>query len=310
MSTHWSPADPIAELRFALAEADTQTPAPGMRDRTLAAALSVRGPGMVVRPADHISGLEAFRRLASRLASLLAELDRVEWTRPTVRGLDVQGLVGHLIGVEHAFAAALHGDTSAADADHVETTRASARRQAGRPTGQTREEWVSAVERTVARAGDERERARPMRLHGLGLPLDAYLVARSFELWTHDEDIRRSTGRVLVDPDPETLTRMTDLAMALLPAGLSRTGEIVPEATARLVLTGPGGGSWDVPLRAQHVARARPGRRRDAHIVLDAAAFCRVVANRTDLAGSAAVVSAGAPVARTLFAAAATLAFD
>jgi uncharacterized protein (TIGR03083 family) len=310
VSTHWTPADPITELRFALAEADTQTPAAGLRDRMVAAAMLQRRPGMPVRPADHISGLQAFRRMASRLASLLTELDRDEWTQPAVRGLDVQGLVGHLIGVEDAFAAALHGDTSAAEADHVESTQPSALRHAGRPTAETRQEWVSAVERTIARAGDEPDIARPMRFHGIGLPLDAYLVARSFELWTHDEDIRRSTGRPLVDPDPETLTRMTDLAMTLLPAGVSRSGEIVADATARLVLTGPGGGSWDVPLRGERVARARPGRRCDAHVVVDVAAFCRVVANRSDLAGSGAVARADPEVARALFAGAAALAFD
>ena len=31
-------------------------------------------------------------------------------------------------------------------------------------------------------------------MHGMHLPLGALLVVRAFELWTHDNDIRRAAG--------------------------------------------------------------------------------------------------------------------
>ena len=310
MTTDWSSGDPIAELRFALAEAQSAAPARAFRDRLLSGAMAQRSPGMPARPSDFVSGAETMRRQTSRLAGLLAGLEPVEWARETVRGLDVQGLIGHLIGVEVAFAATLQGDVGAADADHVESTNAMALRQLGRPTGQTLRDWTLAVERTLALLDQETDHARPVRFHGFELALDAFLLIRSFELWTHEEDVRRATGRPLLDPEPETLNRMTDLATMLLPAGITRVGGAPEEVTARLVLTGPGGGAWDVPMQGGRVARATVGSRCEAHIVVDAAAFCRVVANRGDLERSGAVVTSDAALARTLFAGAAALALD
>jgi Mycothiol maleylpyruvate isomerase N-terminal domain len=310
MSTGRSPIDLLTELRFALAEADTETPSRHFRAGLLTAAMAKRAPGLSANPAAHVSGLEALRRMGSRLASLLTQLELGAWAKPTVRDLDVQGLVGHLIGVETAFAATLQGETAASEADHVESTQPSALRQRGRPPSQTLEEWSRSLERTIALAAAEVQPHRPVRFYGLGLGLDALLVARAFELWTHDEDIRRATGHALEDPDPETLRRMVELAAPLLPAGIAMTGASLTDVSARLVLTGPAGGTWDVLFRGRRVTRAKPGQGFDAHIVVDAAQFCRVAANRGDLVGSGAVVSSDLGAARTLFAGAAALALD
>ena len=50
-----------------------------------------------------------------------------------LRDLDVQGLVGHLTGVEEDVQRCLAGDPSVGQADHVESTQLAADRQAGRP---------------------------------------------------------------------------------------------------------------------------------------------------------------------------------
>jgi uncharacterized protein (TIGR03083 family) len=310
MSTDWSPVDPIAELRFALAEPDSQPPGRDFRHRLLGRAMSERKPGLPLHPAEHITGLETMRRLATRLTHLLNDLGAMNWAKATVRDLDVQQLVGHLIGVELAFAATLRGDAWAADADHVASTQPSALRQSARPPSDTIQEWTSAVADTIAYVEAEMDPATLIRFHGFALDLDSFLVARSFELWTHEEDIRRATGRELVDPDAETLSRMTALATALLPAGIALADPDRGDVRARLVLSGPGGGTWDVPLQGRAVVRAKPGQHCDSHVVVDAAAFCRVAANRADLARSGAIVSCGISVAETLFAGAAALALD
>lgn len=309
MTPEPSATDLVTELHFALAEADAETPVPGLRARVVGAAVDHRAPGFVVESAEHVPGAETLRRMGDRLSALLAELRDDEWTRPTVRGLDVSGLVGHLIGVERDFVAMLRGDRSVGDADHVGATRAAALAQAGRAPDETRDEWRAAFAETRALLDARPDMDREEAFHRIALPLDDLLVARAFELWTHDEDIRRATGRPVADPDPATLTRMTELATRLLPVGVALAGQSVPDVGVRLVLTGPGGGTWDVSFGGV-VSRARPDATFASRVVVDAAQFCRVAANRSDLTGSGAVVSDDARVAERLFAGAASLALD
>ncbi len=258
---------------------------------------------------DHISGVEAFARQTSVLRTLLADLAPPDWTLPTVRDLDVQELIGHLIGVELAFAMTLGGDESASDADHVASTQPAAEAQRGREPVESLHDWAAAVRVTLG-AVIGHDPAQPLRFHGIGLTLDALMVARAFEIWTHADDIRCAVGLAPADPDPETLTRMTDFATMLLPIGLLQSGQVIDDAHARLVLTGPGGGTWDVPLDGDQVRRAKAGARFDTHVVVDAAEFCRVIANRADLLRSGAIVRDDPRAAGALFAGAATLALD
>ena len=56
------------------------------------------------------------------------------------------------------------------------------------------------------------------------LPLNSLLVVRTFELWTHENDVRRATGLPPSVPDLVTLRLMTGLAVELLPHGMARAG--------------------------------------------------------------------------------------
>jgi len=69
-------------------------------------------------------------------------------------------------------------------------------------------------------------------------------VVRAFELWVHENDIRRAVGLPPSVPDAPVLRLMSDLAARLLPYA-ARTGLREP-VDVHLVLTGPGGGTWDV----------------------------------------------------------------
>jgi hypothetical protein len=83
---------------------------------------------------------DAFGRTADACHGLLCALRDEEWAAPARRGLDVQGLVGHLIGVEEDTHRCLSGDSEVARADHAESTRPAIARQAGRPGARTRGE--------------------------------------------------------------------------------------------------------------------------------------------------------------------------
>ena len=243
---------------------------PGLRERVLAASLRARDAGRPVPDAPEISAAEAFSRAASSFYTALCFLSDDDWRTPVLRDLNVQGLVGHLLGVEYDVHRALAGDPAVADADHVESTQAAAVRQAaGAPAG-TRAEWRHAADRTLdlVRSADGRA---VVALHGLRLPVRTLLIVRAFELWTHENDIRRAVGWAASVPDPSTLRLMTDLAAGLLPQAGAGLGEATD---VRLVLTGPGGGTWDVTVGSGPPAAA------SVAIVTDAVGFCRLAANR------------------------------
>src|SRR6185437_13238955 len=167
----------------------------------------------------------------------------------------------------------LVGDLLVADADHVESTQPAALRQVGRTPAQTRTEWREATQRTleiVQRSGDL---DRDIALHGMRPTLAVLLVIRAFELWTHENDVRQATELPLSVPDASTLRLMTALAARLVPFSADRAGQH-ERVDLHLVLTGPGGGTWDLEVgddASEPVAIS---------IITDAAGFCRLAANR------------------------------
>lgn len=292
-----------------------ESPAPplGLRERILAASLGIRPAGRATPVPEPIDAVEGFRRAASSFGGLLDDLGDLDWRRPALRGLDVQELIGHLIGVEGDVRRALSGDPAVAHLDHVADTQATVDRQRRRTGEQTRRDWTDAVARTIEAAATADQRA-VVAVHGVRLPAASLCVARTFELWTHGNDIRRATGRPAADPDASTVTLMTQLAVGLLPGAVNRMA-VVDGAFLRLVLTGPGGGTWQVPLgdgpvSADGAGSADAERRARIGIVADAVSFCRVVADRLPPADLERHVTGDAAVALAVLEAARTLALD
>jgi uncharacterized protein (TIGR03083 family) len=295
-----------AELDLALLPA-------GLRDRVLGASWQARPVGRPVPEVAVISPVEAFSRTADALYRTLCGLDEAVWCRPVLRGLDVQCLIGHLIGVEHDLVLSLTGDLEVARADHTESTWPTAIAQAGRPFDQTRADWRRAVDQTLELVRGRADLAGSglagaglageVALHGMRLPLGALLIVRAFELWTHDDDIRRVAGLPLTVPDRPTLRLMTELAAGLLPHATARMGQR-DRVGVHLVLTGPGGGTWDVA-----VGEDRPDSGA-VSIIADAVGFCRLVANRTGPAELEPVVIGSPRRAADILAAASSLALD
>jgi uncharacterized protein (TIGR03083 family) len=279
---------------------------PGLRDRILAGALSSRDAGRPVDPPPGISPQEAFQRTVRAMDALLTDLLDYEWTATALRGLTVQGLIGHLIGVERDFHNTVRGVVSGQPGagDHVGSTQGSALEQLGKSPDQTLHEWRQAVAHTVAVLPDSNEADRPappVSMHGLTLPLGDFLVVRAFEMWTHDEDIRRATGRPLCPPDDATLSLMSRLAATLLPYAIARSGRSAP-GVVRLVLTGRGGGTFTVQVGP--LSDGAPDRTR---LIMDTVQFCRVVADRladtditVDVSGDAELATAALTGARSL----------
>ena len=255
----------------------------GLRERVMAASLTARAAGQPVPAVPEISGDEAFARAADAFDGLLGALSDEDWKTEALRGLDVQGLVGHLTGVEEDTHRALGWDPEVADASHVESTQGAAIRQAGRSPALTRDEWRRAADRTLelARAADDDPAAggsARLAMHGITLPLDDLLVVRAFELWVHDNDIRRAVGLPPSVPDPPVLHLMSDLAARMLPYAAARLG--LRPVDVHLVLTGPGGGTWDVAIGREAGGRAAEPGQEGVAIVADAVGFCLLAGNR------------------------------
>jgi len=283
----------------------------GLRERVLAASRDARQTGTPIPQVAEISPTEGLRRAADSLHSLLCTLTNDEWRTPVLRDLDVQGLIGHLIGVEEDVRRSLLGDPDVRDVDHVESTQAFAEQQVGRPAALTCADWRAAVDRTIASVDAAGDLDADLALHRMRLTLGELLVVRAFELWIHENDVRNATGRPPSVPDAPTLRLMTGLATGLLPqaaAGTALPGPI----DVRLVLTGPGGGTWDltvgdepaVPSRRDVITRSR------LRIVTDAVGFCRLAGNRVSPADLDVNVTGDAQLAAGVLAGVSSLALD
>ena len=289
-----------------------------LRERVMAASLLARGVGQTVPAVLEISADEAFARAAEAFYGLLGTLGEQGWKTEALRGLDVQGLVGHLTGVELDTHRALAGDPAVADAEHVESPQGSAVRQAGRSPAQTLDEWRRAADHTLelvrAPGGDRAADSCAGRIavHGIRLPLGDLLVVRAFELWVHDNDVRRAVGLPPSVPDPPVLRLMSDLAARMLPYAAARMG--LPPADVHLVLTGPGGGTWDVAIGKGAESMEASGQEAVSlerlAIVTDAVGFCRLAANRVTPAELGPHITGDQGRAVSVLAAATTLALD
>jgi uncharacterized protein (TIGR03083 family) len=288
--------------------ADREQPVlpPGLRERVLMASLRARAAGRPVPGVPEIPASEAYSRAANAFDAALGSLSEDDWRTPVLRDLDVQGLVGHLIGVEEDMYRCLSGDSAVADAGHVESTLPAALAQAGRPPALTRADWRRGADRILDRVRSADPGAK-LAMHSLRLSLATLLVARAFELWTHENDIRQAAGWDASDPDPSTLRLMTDLAARLLPHAAAQAG-LAAVVDVRLVLTGLGGGTWDMT-----VGRDAPGSasaQSAVSIVTDAVGFCRLAANRITPASLDVHVTGDPGHATAVLAAVSTLALD
>jgi hypothetical protein len=103
------------------------------------------------------------------------------------------------------------------------------------------------------------------------------------------------------------LRLMSDLAARMLPYAAARMG--LHPVDVHLVLTGPGGGTWDVAI-GQGAADQEGTRQESLAIVADAVGFCRLAANRVTPAELGPHITGDEGRAVSVLTAASTLALD
>ncbi len=274
----------IADWREALGELGevaAEEPPAGLSPGALTITSSRRAAGSSLLEAPDLSAPEAFARTVAQLDALLGDLRPADWAAPTIEGWTVKDLLAHLIAVEDYFGHQLGlwplFVDPAAEADHLGMTRDFVASWADRSAEDALSTWRSRTAATTAHlsALDSDALRQPFHFHYLDTSLGTVLIARVFEVWTHDEDIRRATGRLIDRPDASRLRRMSRVAVPSMPFGLAFSGAPVSGRTARIVLTGPGGGTWDQALGLGEQA-GQP----EATLVLDVVDYCRLAARR------------------------------
>jgi uncharacterized protein (TIGR03083 family) len=269
------PAD-LAGAAALLAEETVTEPPQGLRSDTLRHAASRRAPGRPVDAAVPCQPAVAFDRTVEDLNRLLGSLTDTEWNAPAhAEHGRVRDLLAHLVGVERLVLRWLDPEDTVPDLpDHVAATRPVVAELADTDPHDIARQWYQGA-RAVAGAAASGDRGRMVFFHDLVVNVDQLLVMRTGELWGHAIDICQATGRPLPLLDMERMAMFCNELMAAAPLALAYGGISVPGRSARLVLTGPAGGTFTVPLDLQAQV-AEP----DVTIITDAVGLCRVAIRR------------------------------
>jgi uncharacterized protein (TIGR03083 family) len=221
--------------------------------------------------------VDVYLSLSDRLEQAIVDLPDDARDVVTPNGLTASELVVHMAAQESLLAQNL-GTPTVDDLDEEDITsrtHALLPRFAGRELDDAVALWRTSVEanRTWAVANPDRTAI----WRGLGLTRDDTLLVRAFEAWVHTDDLRRAAGAPVTRPAVRHLTLMSDLARRILPLALAVSELERDGKTARLVLTGPGGGDWLVPMGA---GTPSGGTDADVTVTADVVDWCLLVGDR------------------------------
>jgi uncharacterized protein (TIGR03083 family) len=282
--------------------------------RTLADGVVTANGGMT-RHADWsqaepagISPLDAFIETAADFGAILDTLATEDWQRRTrIEGTVIRDLVQHLVGMERYLLGQLgRGPTHVADskADHWPVTIEAASDTWGLAGTEAAREWWLELLRLVSVCSELGPRY-PVRYHHLAGNVRSLLVSRTFELWTHGDDVRQAIGRDLDLLDEARLSLMVGELMQAVPIGMALAGESAPGRSIRFVLEGPGGGVFEEPLTLGD--QVGPP---DIIVSTNTIDLCRLAANRLRLGELDVAVEGDASLLEPALAAVAAFAAD
>jgi uncharacterized protein (TIGR03083 family) len=204
----------------------------------------------------------AYATQVEALDALLTGLSPVDWRVPVPHHGNVRGLIKHLTANDELVATDLGLSGPGAGADrHV------------------RQIWRDRADMVLDRlpTSSDGPMDHPVRLAGkynAVRPLRDGLVQRAFETWTHADDVRQVMDLPPRPPPADHVRLIAELGVKLLPTALAATTPGAGEWAVRLVLNGPGGGTWDLPPDRP------PGTEPDVTVTTDVVEFCRLLANR------------------------------
>lgn len=245
---------------------------------------------------------QCYAAAAARLEGAMSDLDPDDENALTPNGLTARELIVHLASQDSAFAEAIGAPpVVGVDGASIDARTASFIDRFGdRPLVEVRELWRRSVDDVLAWAGDPASLGSHVSWLGYNLARDTLLVARSFETWIHRDDLRRVANRPLDPPPAAELHEMADFSARNMGLGLAMVGRDHPGLTARIVLTGPGGGEWTVAMGADADLTGPPA----VTVTADVVDWCLVAGERLDPSELVRSVDGDATLADDLVAAA------
>lgn len=242
----------------------------------------------------------------ARLGETIGALQVDEHAELTPNGLTARELVVHLAAQEAALARAVGRVQADAPAgpDIESNTAAFLEEFRGRPLDDARTLWQRSVDAVQAWARESESEDVWVDWLGMGFVRDDMLVIRAFENWIHRDDLRFVEGRPSDPPPVDEIHEMADFSARMMPSALAVSQRSRRGKTARLVLTGAGGGEWLVPMGGD-VDVARPP---DVTLTADVVEWCRVLGERLEPAALPRRVDGDETLANDLLASAPALA--
>jgi uncharacterized protein (TIGR03083 family) len=270
------------EVLGLLAATAAVSPPPALRDLVVQAATASRPIGQAIASlggGERADRSLAFLQTVDDFKSVLSGAEGTAIVEPY--GWSVTQLVAHLMDIDLYFGRQLglwdhEIDTSLED-DHLAMTEAAVRNSVRADYAETVAKWLEvsgAVCNHVASL-DADQLGQRIKYHMLDIRVSGALVVRTFEIWTHVEDLCRALRRDPPPLDAPRLHLMTRAAVGAIPLGMLIGKIDGGQHTARIVLTGSGGGVWNQPLQLG----IEPGEP-SVTIIADALEFCRLAAQR------------------------------
>jgi len=264
--------------------APTEPPAE-LRARVLDAAFAARPP----RPVEPATAVEVHGIELERFVSLLDRLEAPQWglglDPPEFAGWTIHDLAAHVTANEGLLAQllGLRADglviPETINDNEARTAEAIVRHRAIGPDATIAElhELIDAIDRHVRTLSDA-ELDREVAWWGVGMRVRTVLLVRSFETWTHADDIRRALGLAQLPPPAPALRTMSTAATGWTALMTAASGHDLTGRSVRFRLTGAGGTAHHVDLGLE--PRDLTGVEPDAEITVDIVDYCRAVGDR------------------------------
>lgn len=284
--------DPVERLYLDALMEDSAQPERSVLTQLLAGARARRRPAAVTAP-----WAEPYAGRVAAMDALLASAVDDDWQKVIVEGWTLQELVAHLAAKDGLLAAAVGAPVLGPPLgarDALGRTRDVQEHERARSPEQTRRDWRAQAD-ALCRHLAALDPASLAGVDGVDAALGDQVLARGLETWVHTADAASTAGVRLPDPVPEHIHPTADLCARLLPwtmlfSGLDGTGRVLD-----LTLTGPGGGTWHVPLG---VEEELGGRTAEASITADVVTFCFLLGGRGEPEGIGAELGGDLGLAR------------
>ncbi|WP_125728046.1 maleylpyruvate isomerase family mycothiol-dependent enzyme [Kibdelosporangium aridum] len=213
---------------------------------------------------DIPSYAKAYAASVAALDALLKEIDAHQWTGVVAHEpWSVLDLVVHLTATDNLVA------------DHLGLLVHPAVQPGEDPDSRT--DVLLAMPRSQDTAWQDWRRQAEAICYALTnktLPPDL-MLSRAYETWIHARDIALVTHKDLPPPPPDHLHTIADFAARLLPHAAAYRRVARPGNAVRLVLAGPGGGTWTLPLGGPDLGVT-------VEMTMDVIQFCLLMADRRE----------------------------